>query len=128
MADENTQPARTDTLGDYLKAMRLGLEMTLRDVEKATDKEVSNAYLSQLENGKIENPSPHVLYTLAQIYKVSYKNLMQRAGYIVPARASRAAGAKHGSAATFAIENLDADEERELLKYLAYYRSTRSKS
>jgi hypothetical protein len=43
-------------------------------------------------------------------------------------RANRAAGAKHGSAATFAIENLDADEERELLKYLAYYRSTRSGS
>src|SRR5687767_3961213 len=128
MADENTQTARTDTLGDYLKAVRLGLEMTLRDVEKATDKEVSNAYLSQLENRIIESPSPHVLYTLSQVYKISYENLMQRAGYIVPARASRAAGAKHGRAATLAIENLDPDEERELLKYLAYYRFNRKKS
>lgn len=126
MTDENTSPTRTDTLGNYLKTVRLGLKMTLRDVEKATDKEVSNAYLSQLETGKIENPSPHVLYTLAETYQISYENLMQRAGYIAPARANRAAGAKHGSAATLAIENLDADEERELLKYLAYYRSNRS--
>jgi transcriptional regulator with XRE-family HTH domain len=128
MSDGNTQPARTDTLGDYLKAVRLGLKMTLRDVEKATDNEVSNAYLSQLETGKIVNPSPHILFALAQVYRVSYEGLMQRAGYLVPSKASRGAGAKHGSAATLAIENLDADEERELLKYLAYYRSTRSRS
>jgi transcriptional regulator with XRE-family HTH domain len=126
MSDENTQQARTDSLGDYLKAIRLGLKMTLRDVERATDKEVSNAYLSQLETGKIENPSPHVLYTLAQVYGVSYESLMERAGYIAPSKANRIAGAKHGSAATYAIENLDAEEERELLKFLAYYRSTRS--
>lgn len=128
MPDENTQPARSDTLGDYLKAIRIGLKMTLRDVEKATDKEVSNAYLSQLETGKIENPSPHVLYALTQVYDVSYESLMERAGYIAPSRANRVAGAKHGSAPTYAIENLNANEERELLKYLAYYRSTRGGS
>jgi HTH-type transcriptional regulator, competence development regulator len=123
MTDENLQPARTDTLGDYLKIIRLGLHMTLREVEKASDGEVSNAYLSQLENGNIEKPSPHILYALARAYNISYESLMQRAGYIVPARARRAPGTKHGRAPTFAIENLNADEERELLKYLAFYRS-----
>jgi hypothetical protein len=29
MSDENTHPARTDSFGDYLKAIRLGLKMTL---------------------------------------------------------------------------------------------------
>jgi transcriptional regulator with XRE-family HTH domain len=128
MSDENTQPARTDSFGDYLKAIRLGLDMTLRDVEKATGKDVSNAYLSQLETGKIENPSPHILYSLAQVYGVSYESLMQRAGYIVPSNTKRTSRTKHGHTATYAIENLDADEERELLKYLAFYRSTRSRS
>lgn len=127
MHDENTQPTRTDSFGDYLKAIRVGLEMSLRDVERATDKEVSNAYLSQLETGKIENPSPHVLYTLAQVYGVSYESLMQRAGYIAPSKAKRTSTTKHGHAATYAIENLDADEERELLRYLAYYRTTRER-
>ena len=44
--------------------------MKLRDVEKASDKEISNAYLSQLETGKIEKPSPHVLHALAEVYRV----------------------------------------------------------
>jgi transcriptional regulator with XRE-family HTH domain len=127
MSDENTQPARTDSFGDYLKAIRLGLKMTLRDVERAADGEISNAYLSQLETGKIENPSPHILYSLAQLYGVSYESLMKRVGYIVPSKAKRTSSAKHGNAATYAIENLDAEEEKELLKFLAYYRSTRSR-
>jgi transcriptional regulator with XRE-family HTH domain len=126
MADENTHPQRTDSFGDYLKAIRVGLKMSLRDVERATEKDVSNAYLSQLETGKIESPSPHIIYALAEVYGVSYESLMKRAGYIAPSKAKRTASTKHGSAATYAIENLDAEEERELLKYLAFYRSTRS--
>jgi HTH-type transcriptional regulator, competence development regulator len=127
MSDGNNQSARTTTFGDYLKATRLGLRMTLRDVEGATNKEISNAYLSQLETGKVENPSPHVLYSLAQVYGVSYESLMERAGYIMPSNAKRTSATKHGHVATHAIENLDADEERELLKYLAFFRSTRSR-
>jgi HTH-type transcriptional regulator, competence development regulator len=53
---------------------------------------------------------------------------MERVGYIAPSKTKRTSGAKHGNAATYAIENLDVEEERELLKYLSFYRSTRSKS
>lgn len=113
-----------EALGAYLKSLRLGAGMTLRDVEEATDRDVSNAYLSQLENGKISKPSPNVLHSLATVFGVSYGKLMERAGYVSPTGRS-AEGAKHGQAATFAVENLTADEERELLKYLAFYRSQR---
>ena len=41
--------------------------MTLREVEEATNKEVSNGYLSQLESGRISKPSPHILYTLSSV-------------------------------------------------------------
>ncbi len=98
--------------------------MTLRDVEEATGKEVSNAYLSQLEGGKITKPSPHILYSLSTALGVAYESLMERAGYIVPA-ATRPEGEKHGRAATFAIDNLTSEEESELLDYLAYIRSKR---
>ena len=57
--------------GDYLKAVREAKNLTLRDVEKKTD--VSNAYLSQLESGKVKQPSPTLLYKLAQIYEVPYR-------------------------------------------------------
>ena len=74
------------TLGGYLSDVRRMKSMTLREVEDATDKEVSNAYLSQIENDKIARPSPHVLHSLADVYSISYENLMERAGYITPRR------------------------------------------
>ena len=58
--------------------------MTLRQVEEATNREVSNAYLSQLENGKIKKPSPNILHALSTVYEISYDGLMEKAGYIVP--------------------------------------------
>jgi transcriptional regulator with XRE-family HTH domain len=96
--------------------------MSLRDVEEATNKEVSNGYLSQLESGKITKPSPHVLHALSQALSVDYETLMQRAGYLLPT-ATRAKGRKHGRAATFAIDNLTADEESQLLEYLTFLRT-----
>lgn len=117
--------AKAASLGVIIKKARTDLGMTQRDVEKATNKEVSNAYLSQLESGKITKPSPHILYTLSEILSVQYEILMERAGYIVPA-SSRPQGVKHGRAATFSVDNLTAEEESSLLDYLGYLRSKRS--
>lgn len=111
-------------LGPFLKKARQDMQMSLREVEDATGKEISNAYLSQLESGKVTKPSPHVLYALSTALGVAYETLMERAGYIVPA-ANRGDGEKHGRAATFSIDNLTADEETELLDYLTYIRSKR---
>jgi HTH-type transcriptional regulator, competence development regulator len=127
MADDAENRARAEALGAHLRSLRAGLEMSLRQVEEATDKEVSNAYLSQLETGKILKPSPNILHSLAIVYGASYESMMERAGYIAPGR-EHSPGAKHGRAATFAIENLSAQEELELLKYLAWVRSQREKA
>jgi HTH-type transcriptional regulator, competence development regulator len=126
MTDEKpTDAAKPGDLGRYLKKERLGLNMSLRDVEEATGKEVSNAYLSQLETGKISKPSPHILYALATALGVPYEALMERAGYIVPS-GDRAEGVKHGKAATYSVDNLSAEEESALLDYLNYLRSKRA--
>ncbi|UKE61750.1 helix-turn-helix domain-containing protein [Xanthomonas translucens pv. poae] len=124
-----TQPTSSPTtLGAYLRSVRMGLNMTLRDVEAASEQEVSNAYLSQLENGKIGKPAPHVLYALAQTYAVSYESLMELAGYLSKNRVDRdVATQQHGSAATFALSNLTPDEEAELLKHLEYLRWKRKR-
>src|SRR5580658_6236192 len=123
----STESAPSNTLGAFIRKARQDVSMSLRDVEEATNKEVSNAYLSQLESGKITKPSPHILYSLSTALGVAYESLMERAGYIVPT-AARGEGEpaeteKHGRAATFAIENLSAAEEKELLDYLTYVRS-----
>ena len=122
--EKSTESRKPINLGPFIKKVRLDAQMTLRDVENATGKEVSNAYLSQLESGKITKPSPHILYALSAALGVAYESLMERAGYIMPAK-HRAAGTKHGRAATFSIDNLTADEEDQLLDYLNYIRSKR---
>ncbi len=108
------------TLGEYLGSIRTDRKLTLRGVEEATSKEVSNAYLSQIENGKIQKPSPNILYALANLYGVDYDKLMELAGDITTTRTDVE---RHGRAATFSELNLTQNEEAELLKYLGYLRS-----
>lgn len=96
--------------------------MSLRQVEEASGKDVSNAYLSQIETGKILQPSPTILNRLAEVYKIEYITLMELAGYL-PTAAARGDGERHGRIATFAEHNLTQDEEAQLLKFLKFMRS-----
>lgn len=66
--------------GKYLREIRKENNLTIRQVELYA--EVSNSYISQLENGKRGIPSPDVLKKLAKVYKVNYEDLMKKAGYI----------------------------------------------
>ena len=107
-------------LGALLSDLRKAKGFSLREVEEATGKAVSNAYLSQLENGKIKKPSPNVLHSLAVVYVVPYEALMEKAGYLLP---SEDGGGHRKRLAAFAIDDLTVGEEEELLKYLAFLRS-----
>ena len=71
-------------LGVVLSDLRKAKGFSLREVEEATGNAVSNAYLSQLENGRIKKPSPNVLHSLAEVYVVPYETLMEKAGYLLP--------------------------------------------
>ena len=114
---------RPAELGTLLADLRTAKGFSLREVEEATGKAVSNAYLSQLENGKIRKPSPNVLHSLAEVYAAPYEALMERAGYLLP---SDNGSAHRNRPAIFAIADLTAEEEEELLKYLAFLRSRTS--
>ena len=112
--------ARPSALGSLLADLRKAKGFSLREVEEATGKAVSNAYLSQLEKGRIKKPSPNVLHSLAEVYSVSYEALMDKAGYLT---ASEARGrGRRTRLAAFTIADLTAEEEEELLKYLAFLR------
>lgn len=119
---EEQAPRLKTSLGKYLKSIRKERGLTLRQVEEATNKEVSNGYLSQIENEQINEPSPHVLHTLAAFYGISYEYLMELAGYVV-ASDEREDDQRHGRLATFAELNLTTEEQDELLDYLDYLRS-----
>ena len=126
MPRATTEKRSSGTLGSYLADLRTAKGLTLREVEEATNKEVSNAYLSQLEHGRITKPSPNILHSLSTVYGVPYETLMAKAGYFTAGEQDKP-GQKHGRAATFAIDNLTTEEEEELLKFLAFLRSRKGK-
>src|SRR5215204_818209 len=66
-------------LGSYLRELRRALGLTQRQVREATGDLVGESYLSQLETGRIVDPSPSVLFELSKIYEVEYWDLMGRA-------------------------------------------------
>jgi transcriptional regulator with XRE-family HTH domain len=112
---------RPNELGAVLADLRTAKGLSLREVEEATGKAVSNPYLSQLENGRIQKPSPHVLHSLSGVYAVPYEALMEKAGYLLPSEDN--GDGRRRRLATFAIDDLTAEEEEELLRYLAFLRS-----
>lgn len=66
--------------GNYLRGLRKDKGLTIRQVELYSG--VSNAYLSQLENGKRGIPSPDILRKLSDCLDISYEELMKKAGYL----------------------------------------------
>ena len=109
-------------LGVYLKSARESKGLTLRAVEKVT--EVSNAYLSQLESGKIKNPSPNVLHKLTEVLGISYATVMTKAGYPMPNDASREIS-NLGLAAR--IGPTTSDEEEAIVEYVEFLRTKRNR-
>ncbi|SRR6266487_669689 len=115
------QGDRAATLGEELRQVRALHCLTLRQVEEVTG--ISNAYLSQLETGKIAQPSPNYLYKLAEVYRLPYDLLMEKAGYITRSSQSGEQPRRTlaGTALAF-LDNVTEDEAAELAAYLAYLR------
>jgi transcriptional regulator with XRE-family HTH domain len=81
------------SLGSYLREVREERQLSLRDVERLAKEnklgaELSSGYLSVLEQDKVKEPSPRILFALAKIYEKDYLYFMKQAGYMPDARAS----------------------------------------
>ena len=64
-------------LVERLKWCRRVKNKTLREVEKATG--ITNAHLSQLENGDVQNPGIFTIKAIADYYGVSLDELIKKA-------------------------------------------------
>jgi HTH-type transcriptional regulator, competence development regulator len=117
-----TRPENMDEqLGGVLRLRREELGLSLRQVEDKTG--ISNAYLSQVENHKIAQPSPSILRKLADLYEISYSRLMGLAGHpAVDDRGRKAVFFRTSSG----LKEITRGEERELLDYLRFLRMKRS--
>lgn len=67
------------TLGKKIRALRDELGMS--QAQLAAQAELSQGYLSQLENDEVQNPSAAVIFRLARSLHVDPRILMQAAGY-----------------------------------------------
>lgn len=112
----------SNNLGSFLASARQHQKLTLRAVETETG--ISNAYLSQLETGKIRSPSPVILRKLSDLYNVPYTTILELAGYPVPE-----SGKLNTSLTDIAarLGPVSPDEADELADYLKYLRSKQNK-
>ena len=106
-------------LGQYLRAMREAKGLSLRQVEGKSG--ISNAFVSQMESGKVKQPSPIILYKLADLYGVPYESLMELAGY--PSPSALTTEPRSASAVFRRFGEITPREEAELLDYLSFLRS-----
>ncbi|QQE80882.1 LexA family transcriptional regulator [Alicyclobacillus sp. SO9] len=73
---------KADEFGTELRRIRKSRKLTTRQLE--TYSGVSNAYISQIENGKRGIPSPNVLRKLSVPLHIDYFELLRMAGYVEP--------------------------------------------
>jgi len=109
------------SFGSVIRKAREVRELTAVDAARSAG--ISAAYLSKLENDSVKRPSPHVLHQLSEALAVPYADLMRLSGYRVPGE--NPAAAETVESALFS--DLTDDEREELLEYLAWYRSRRSR-
>jgi transcriptional regulator with XRE-family HTH domain len=108
------------TLGGELARLRKLKGWSLRDVEEKTKKRVSNSYLYQLESDNVKQPSPNILYVLANVYEASYGDLMKLAGFVVPNTNQRTT--RHQNSVAFNALDLTQDEENQVLDFVEFLR------
>ena len=89
-----TERQNRPEIGSVLRRARMHHQLSLRDVERRIGR--SNAYLSQVERGKIKQPDPIVLLDLAELYGLNFETLAIWARWVpadwtlpMPARATR---------------------------------------
>jgi len=118
-------------LGNKLQQVRKLKSFSLRDVEAKTG--ISNAYLSQLERGDANNPSPKKLKLLADCYDIPYADLLNLAGYLPSDSGNQSqliASQSDDETNTIlgtALKNVELTEEEEnsVVQYITFLKSQR---
>jgi transcriptional regulator with XRE-family HTH domain len=114
-------------LSSELKRLRESRGLTLRELAEGTG--ISNAYLNQLENDRIKEPSPNIIAKISKFYGVSYQRLMKLAGYAVPGQSGNGTS-QHGAAKIEGLKDLtsdDLDQVRDFVDFLRLKRMRRDK-
>ena len=107
-----------ETLGAMVRRCRDANALTLRDVEERTG--LSNGYLSLLENDKVRQPGPPVLYKLAEALGASYLDLMECAGYALTDGSRTDRGQSRPAVAFKGAEKLTPAQRKEVQDFIDF--------
>jgi transcriptional regulator with XRE-family HTH domain len=121
----STKDPAAEGLGPLLRRLRGIKGAKLREVETETG--VSNAYLSQLENGSTANPSAQVLHKLSGYYGVPYEALMEAAGHVQRATTARPDRRLGAIEVALMSAKLTDDEQAKVAEFVEFLRSQRRK-
>lgn len=109
-------------LSELLRSARNHKGSTLREVEESTG--ISNAYLSQIEKGKVKRPSPNKLKKLSKFYCMNYSKILESAGY---ADDLQEVNKSHSEIVDFLLSQEITDQEaKALTSFLKTYRELSS--
>ncbi len=106
------------SLGARLKELREGRGLSLRALETITG--LSSGYLSLLENEKVRQPKPPVLYKLAHALEEPYSNLMVLAGYAPDAMDEHLEERPRPFVAFKGAEKLTPEQRREVQDFILF--------
>jgi transcriptional regulator with XRE-family HTH domain len=112
-------------LGAELKTVRELKGLSLATVAHTAS--MSPTYLQKLERGEVESPSPHRLHALADALDVSYTNLMQLAGYLVPRGDDPARQRGELLLQALSSKGLTDEEVQDIAEYVAFKRQQAAK-
>lgn len=106
------------SLGTTLRRCREEQGLSLRELEQRTG--LSNGYLSFLENDKVKQPKPQVLFKLSEGLGIPYPDLMRLVGY-APAGDQRDTVKADRSVVAFkGAEKLTEGQQQEVQEYINF--------
>ena len=101
------------SLGQTIRKAREDRGLSLRALELMTG--ISNAHLSQLETGRIEQPSMALLYSVSEALELDYTSLLRLAGHVESADP----GVRGVQGVSFrGSEDLTPEEADEVLRFI----------
>jgi transcriptional regulator with XRE-family HTH domain len=114
-------------LGSKLRDVRELKKLSLAAVAKPAG--MSPTALQKLERGDVESPSPHRLHRLADVLDISYTDLMQMAGYIVPSDddPDPARASANVLLQALSSDDLTDEELRDVAEFLAFKRQQQAR-
>lgn len=82
MASQGPASAQATTpYGEVLRNLRLQHSWSLREIERRTGGSLKSGHLSQIETGKVAQPSLSVLRTLARAFGLEFSTLLNLLNY-----------------------------------------------